>query len=533
MERARSSIILKALSVAVVASAVVLLGGVSAASAKDITEDQTITLKKTQTEQLHIVAPARVTLNLDGRTVKVAGKDAIVIDNGAELTINGEGKVTTTTSGHAPIYNNGKLTVNGGSYYKNEGKGKTQYYVLLNHGEAIINGGSFRISNPNPGSGASLIANGYYSYYNTNPRTGYVEGVGQKFPRLTINDGIFTGGVVNVKSDDGGFTVINDGTFSGATSTAALQNAHYLTINGGTITGKRSIITTLSAGLGSVDAGVTKITNGDFNADYLLEGFDKNAPLVEPVQISGGQFNISAMVDPVANFGDVIGAPAITGGTFDKLDNEIALPDGYGRYDIGDGTTVVPMIDFNENKTVTVKLVVGQIHQLNLPELVQKYGIVNQGNIEIAYANKTKIVAANPGRTEITVSFSGVTRTYEVTVSEKAIPDDKPTEPTKPTTPTKPEQPATPTEKDDEPGKGGLTKPTLPTANKELPTVTKPIEDSTGKITAPSTSARNIREVLVNEASDDQATIALSYLMVGVMFASGLMIVRKYADIRG
>ncbi|WP_337612509.1 hypothetical protein, partial [Agathobaculum sp.] len=49
---------------------------------------------------------------------------------------------------------------------------------------------------------------------------------------LTINGGLFTGGLNTVKNDDNGIITINNGTFTNVTQ-AAFQNHNVATINGG------------------------------------------------------------------------------------------------------------------------------------------------------------------------------------------------------------------------------------------------------------------------------------------------------------
>ena len=75
----------------------------------------------------------------------------------------------------------------------------------------VINGGNISASESD---GSSLIENGYYNYAASSPTSGYVPGVNKEFPTLIINDGSFAGGLITVKTDEGGITVINDGTFS-------------------------------------------------------------------------------------------------------------------------------------------------------------------------------------------------------------------------------------------------------------------------------------------------------------------------------
>lgn len=62
--------------------------------------------------------PANYTLDLNGKTINVEG-DAIVVDNGVKLTINGNGTVKAGQgkSGNALWVRHGDVTINGGSWY--------------------------------------------------------------------------------------------------------------------------------------------------------------------------------------------------------------------------------------------------------------------------------------------------------------------------------------------------------------------------------------------------------------------------------
>ena len=67
------------------------------------------------------VTPVNVTIDLNGKSIIAASTDAIVVDNGASLTIMGDGWVKAATdensSANAVWVKYGNVTINGGNYY--------------------------------------------------------------------------------------------------------------------------------------------------------------------------------------------------------------------------------------------------------------------------------------------------------------------------------------------------------------------------------------------------------------------------------
>ena len=128
----------------------------------------------TLTEDVVLKAPLKVqtnmVLNLNGKTIttteQTAGRHHYAIDNYATLVIEGEGainargienfgtlivngNVTITnvdTNGGAAIWNEGKVTINNGTFKTADNAGDGSYGAALNTrpgGEAIVNGGTF------------------------------------------------------------------------------------------------------------------------------------------------------------------------------------------------------------------------------------------------------------------------------------------------------------------------------------------------------------------------------------------------------
>lgn len=263
----------------------------------------TITLTENVTGNIVIPAGADITINLGGHKVTNSSGDTFTVTLGGKLTITGEGTVDNVTHGMACIYNNGTCVLNGGTYTRSlENSGSNSYYNILNHGEMTIEGTATVQSS---GGFSSLIDNGYYNYGATNERQGYINGVGQAEPSLTINAGSFSGGINTVKNDDNATLTITGGTFENTTQHVILNN-NKAAISGGTFTAS--------------GAGQSAVWNANYNTapnivDATINGGTFNSPVVDcakaKIAIEGGDFTAGIKTE---------GTTAISGGTISKLD---------------------------------------------------------------------------------------------------------------------------------------------------------------------------------------------------------------------
>lgn len=211
---------------------------------------------------------SNTTIDLGGYTVTSNGH-AFIVESGAKVSIN-NGKIVAQNK-DAAIYNNGYTTLNVNITSSNDGA--NSYYAILNHGEMVIEGGSVESTRK---KGASLIVNGYYNYNSTNPLTGHVAGTNSPNPTLTINDGLFLGGLITVKTDDGGITTINDGKFVNNSDAnddvVVIENWNKTTINGGEFEGNGTHSTIFFPG--QIDTpqnvGELTITGGKYIGSTLI-----------------------------------------------------------------------------------------------------------------------------------------------------------------------------------------------------------------------------------------------------------------------
>jgi len=277
------------------------------------TENSTVTLLKDVTEDITISVGKNITLDLGNSKLTNKSGDTITVALGATLTITGNsedetkvGTVDNVTNGKADIVNNGTVILNGGLYLRSEEtgtdsetSGDNSYYNILNHGEMTINNDTMVMQET--GKYSSLIVNGYYNYYaeGTDSRQKYVEGINQAAPKLTINDGVFFGGVNTIKNDDGGELIINGGGF-GNEEGCAVMNNNTATIKGGHFIAEGNYVLYSRYINDTVNTGKLTVTNGKFEGNLAQIN---NAPIA----ISGGTFT----TDPTAYLAEGYMSPKV------------------------------------------------------------------------------------------------------------------------------------------------------------------------------------------------------------------------------
>lgn len=228
------------------------------------------------------------TLDLNGKTLKnKTGEHTIIVENGATLTITGNGIVDNVSHGKAAVYNEGTVTLAGGTFKRSDEKGTyspysgngNSWYTIANYGTMEINTG---VTVKNAGGYSSMIRNGSDSV----TANCY----------LTIKGGNFTGGVNTVKNDSFGVLTINGGNFSN-TAQYVIMNWNKAEITAGTF----QTLDTASAVL------FTSANGGDDNT-------------VGKLTISGGEFkHASDTQEMIVDHYDASnsGTAAVTGGKFD------------------------------------------------------------------------------------------------------------------------------------------------------------------------------------------------------------------------
>lgn len=234
----------------------------------------------------------KFTLDMNSAVIVDNDESPVSININGDLTLTGNGSVECNKHGQAAIGNNGKLTIENGNYTRSVDVAGDSYYVILNHGEMVINQGVFEI----PRIISSLIDNGYYDYTSTNPALGYVEGVNMAEPKLTVNGGTFISNFHVIKNDDGAILTINDGKFYGdlllTGKDTIINDGYFETIKKPNLY-VRKINDTLNTGMTYINGGTFVVKNYDNNIESY-DGKEIN------VIIKGGRFNVKVPDEFVA-----------------------------------------------------------------------------------------------------------------------------------------------------------------------------------------------------------------------------------------
>ena len=250
-------------------------------------ENGTYVMSEDTTATIKVPNGKNATLDLNGKTLtNKTGEHTIIVENGATLTITGNGIVDNVSHGKAAIYNEGEVTLNGGTFERSAEKGTyspydnggNSWYTIANYGTMEINTG---VTVKNAGGYSSMIHNGGDVTADCN---------------LTIKGGNFTGGVNTVKNDSFGVLTINGGNFSNAAQ-YAIMNWNKAEITAGTF----QTLDTASAVL------FTSAYGGDANT-------------IGKLSISGGEFkHASDTQEMIVDHYDASnsGTAAVTGGKFD------------------------------------------------------------------------------------------------------------------------------------------------------------------------------------------------------------------------
>ena len=281
----------------------------------------TLTENVTLTSAYTIEKGASVTIDLNGYTITNAAGNHTIINNGSLVIEDskGNGKIVNNASGHSVIQNepNALVTIESGTLHKTNNTNSNDYYVITNHGNMIINGGTI----VSESSHSSAIENGWYT-----PS----QNTGNTYATMIINDAKVTnatGGLYTIKNDDYGIMTINGGKFANTTSDAGtVLNWNKLTITNGEFNASHAaVVTCVESSNGTplyeYEQGVTNISGGTFNG---ILGTSTGSSTGITWNITGGTFSsdVSSLV-PV-NY-ECTKDESTGKFTVQKMDNKLAV----------------------------------------------------------------------------------------------------------------------------------------------------------------------------------------------------------------
>ena len=362
---------------------------------------KTVILTANVTEDVVIPANTTVTIELGNFTITNSSDHTITVKSGANLTITGNGTVDNVTHAKAAIWNEGTVTLNGGTYTRSletgsspESGGTNTYYNIVNHGNMTINPG---VSVRQTGHFSSLIENGWY---NGNENTSNSESV------MVINGGTFSGGLNTIKNDDYGDLTIHGGNFKNTTQ-ASLLNWNKATITGGTFESNASDAVILNGHIDEkMDQGILTISGGTFTAtgdgDAIQDMQNGSEKEGGEITITGGEFNGdlnfggkgSAVVnisDATIN-GDVMAADGVTA----TIKNS-QVSGSINGVDVGEGTATGDVAEVDGKKYA------------NLQDAIENVG--NGQTITILKDIPDAVGISVPEGKNFTIDFGGHTYT--------------------------------------------------------------------------------------------------------------------------
>ena len=254
----------------------------------------TVTLLTNTAEDITIAQDKNIILDLNGK--KLTNVASHTIFNNGTLTINGEGTVDNVTHGTAALYNKGTVVVNGGTFDRSEENGQNKgesgqnsWYTIKNVGTMTIKDGvTVQTAGNNTALGkfSSLVSNGYFDSGD------YTANKGIDQPTLTINGGLFRGGLNTIKNDDRAKITIVNGTFTNYYQ-AVVMNHNVAEIEGGTFTAA-SDADSETYGIYNcgcavdIDLGTLTVSGGTFTGATYAVADVSSEPAV--VTISDGKF---------------------------------------------------------------------------------------------------------------------------------------------------------------------------------------------------------------------------------------------------
>lgn len=253
-----------------------------------------IVLTSNTKESVTVPEDKSITIDLNGKTL-TNDKDHTIFNKGnLSIKDSGEnGTVDNITHARASLYNEvgATVTMDGGTFIRSkengitsENNGGNSYYAVLNHGTMTINDGVKVVQS---GKYSSLLENGWQ---NGTQNTTEAPSV------LTINGGVFDGGLNTIKNDDYGELKINNGTFTNVAQ-YAVMNWNIAEIRGGEFSSDASSVVWNGYDNATMDKGQLTITGGTFTAPVGYYVIYNAAGNKGEIQIGGGLYSSQYIIN--------------------------------------------------------------------------------------------------------------------------------------------------------------------------------------------------------------------------------------------
>ena len=358
-------------------------------------ENATYVMSEDTTATIKVPNGKNATLDLNGKTLtNKTGEHTIIVENGATLTITGNGIVDNVSHGKGAIVNSGEVTLNGGTFkrsaengiYSPYGNGGNSWYTIANYGTMEINTG---VTVENAGGYSSMIRNGGEATADCN---------------LTIRGGNFAGGINTVKNDSFGVLTINGGNFSN-TAQYVIMNWNKAEITAGTfrtLDTASAVLFTSAYGGDANTIGKLSISGGEFKhasdtQEMIVDHYDETNK--GNAVVTGGKFDadiskyiptdyVQSADGTVEKLGET-NAVAKVGGTYYKtLADAVAAADNNTVTLLKD---VTADITIPAGKTMTLDLNGKTLTNVN------DHTILNNGNLTITGTGKVDNISHAKG----------------------------------------------------------------------------------------------------------------------------------------
>jgi len=272
-------------------------------NALTVTENYTLTEDLTETV---IVSGSNVTINLNNHNIKVAANGALRVDNGANVTVTGEGTIESTN-------NNGVVVSNGSTFTLKSGNIKSvEFGVLVANDSTFTMDGGVITTSDNCGVGGNGSDTNDYKNYTININGG------------TINGNIQSSGYVScgIYHPNKGTVNFNGGTINSSNGAGIVQRAGTLNITGGTIN---------TAGSSTGRVGDSRVV---VTASAIVVDKEANYPEVATLKTT---ISNDAVLNGAAGSIETIGEGInieLTGGLYTEEPAEEQIKEGYSAYKV-------------------------------------------------------------------------------------------------------------------------------------------------------------------------------------------------------